>query len=1374
MRLSRSHLICKTKMATVTSHLEACSARADGLGLPKIEPPSCGAGPCSHLFSSDEAHEKEIRMEGAHEDHQVLLLRESSAPPDGLVEACSDEGRARVIDCGAGPHDVQADDGDYLAHHPPCTFEDGRWMRSYVAKLDSCSAAYHRALKLLVDIPSVFQEFVRVNDLSPRGSCAVHLFVKFFECRGVVPSDRLTYMREVIPFSCLFHVPELRLFHVSLSRSHNFSSVVPSHMQSCRYGIAFKAPVSTPTISDCADLISSEYGLKMVLDSGLFPISHYILYTDGVAAYLAPVYVDFGSVIRRCKDRTGVDVPVTVDLTLRYRAATQSLWARHKDWILFSPAGLTELLLILSGDVELNPGPGDGKTSSHQGKSGQKKQHYSKGPTRAVKQKAAIASSAIAGIQQAQGRADAYEQFAREAGIIPPRSSSMPPLEREDDQPTVSPQSLKDQAKPISIPVDWSKLNEQPFSKGQFFTSEIRFLYTSQGWVIEECSEWSKWPTVEIVETYPDGSIEVIPEHFPINRFRHLLITKDELLSALKAKIFVSPDTNLKNICFALNRVPDRSASIEHNFLVQMVLLVMSTPHSGYVYFPDSVVTVSTYECPPVCDVNGKPVTREDLEKEHFRFDGNYEKNVHYQNTVTHTGNCGFNVEINIPAWGSESNIVAMIAKRFGVHTLNPISSEFLREFDNSALALSYFIGNNLPELKSRSDCFTSFLDGRTSNLVQQGWEYYGQFEEDFATAVKDYSQSGIDFFPKCEIYSEQKPPRGIACRDFKWRCWQAYCMGPTLYAIEKALSGSNVKGLRPEEIRSKLESKFEDVVKAFETDFSSFEANLRPIIRRRGENVVFGNTARLIGEYDNVKDILTDNAKEFCKISCDKLGWHNNRFPTIRFSGDYWTSIGNQVENILITFTIVKMILRDKHMDLDLSEYLDGSLFEGDDGAIKTHNITKEEFDNRAARYGFKLKVVEGDWTSLSFCGNNLQELPDGTLVRTRNQKTIAAQLSVIFTSLPRNAASYNAYLSLQRSKALSFLQSHEAWIPDTTVLGWMIEGRTRCCYGDDSRRKVFISAYGRISEFMPFALEKCLTDSTVPSFKRLTSLIPGSDAWIDELFLCNAEVGGTFTRSDLYRMWSQLNDPERGCFADVPGLSNDSTLELSSSRKYEITTKCSRDREYARMLEKVTAERSRFLAREAFHCSNNITRALENQKVTEKLVRWRYLWWLELMVQSFVVLGCLAFGVWFYWITAPTKIDDGFCYAQPKNAWYGTCPVDVCYSPEKTPWYGLCYDDTPDVMLPAVITQPRPDPEAFRTIEPEPNFNYRSYYGDDYSEVPVRPDHWYDNHLIDRFIDLFVQGLMLSLIVLVVMVVHECFKPRIHYQDPDLDDDE
>jgi hypothetical protein len=254
---------------------------------------------------------------------------------------------------------------------------------------------------------------------------------------------------------------------------------------------------------------------------------------------------------------------------------------------------------------------------------------------------------------------------------------------------------------------------------------------------------------------------------------------------------------------------------------------------------------------------------------------------------------------------------------------------------------------------------------------------------------------------------------------------------------------------------------------------------------------------------------------------------------------------------------------------------------------------------------------------------------------------------------------------------------------------------------------------------------------------------------------------------------MWSQLNDPERGCFADIPGLSNDSTIEISANRKYEIKTKCSRDREYAKMMDRVVAERSRFLNREAFHCSRNISEAYENARTTERLVKWRYWYWLEYVAVGIVMVGAILFGAWFWHLTAPLKVDDEICLAQPKTAWYGSCDVDICYSPEQTPWYGFCtYEEdnfTPAPLM--VLDDGRVDPDYFRDFPSEPNYYYHQAADPNHEDNPVAlADQWHE----DILLPMMVAVMTVIICVLSIQVLHECFKPTVNYHDPDEDDDD
>lgn len=1207
---------------------------------------------------------------------------------------------------------------------------------------------------------SVCNDFFAANELRPSGYLNSQLlYLKVCEHQGVISPLAVEPYVEPPPHPILFHAPDrLRAFTVSDGDLVLSCQKYPAFMQSRPSFKFFSVP--SLRITDVADMVVTDLGLDTVLKSALFPVSHHVLVREGVKFWLAPIYVDFGIVELRASHRLNREFIFPEWFKARYASITQSLWTNHTDWIRFDPAGVSELLLILSGDVEQNPGP-DGsehvtgsvlrlRGGSKTVRSQKPVKVVMKAPSRAMKRGFLIGQSLLRTNAMAQAYRDVRRQAKVEAG-------------EEKKQKSVS------QEEEVSSDEEEHDMRvEDVFAPGQEYVAELEFHRTKDsGWTVSLSDNPDKWPVVSVVEPFPDGSVEFSLTNFPIKRYPTITITRAELEASQRAKIFVSPDVNLTNLTFALNRIQGRSASTEHNFLVAMVLLVLSTPHAGYVYFPDSMLTVLLYDVPLEKDPNGNEITRLLLESQGFRFSDNWDANCHKQNLMTHTAPCGFVADINMPNWSTPQNIYAMLAKRLTDLTLAPVSRQFLTELKRSAEMLADFVVERLPQMPTREYIYAKFLDGRSQSDVREGWKYYHEFEAHFSDYELDYQSSGIDFFPKLELYTEKKPPRGIACRPFKWRCFQAYTMGPVLYGIERALSDSNVKGLTSVEIRDKVRQKFEHTVAAFETDFSSFEANLRAPVRNNGENVVFKRVSDALGELLVTRSVIQDNGKPFTHVSCKSLGWHNNRFPTIRFSGDYWTSIGNQVENIIITYTLMRLLLSEHDVDLPLKDFLDGSLFEGDDGIMERNGITKGSFDDLARRSGFKLKVVEGDWTELSFCGNHMVELPDGTLVRSRDQATIAAQLSVLFTNLPRNAASSGAYLSLQRSKAISFLSSQEGWVPDTTILGWLIEGRTRSAYGDAKRLAVFRSAYGRVSEYMPFHLERCLTDSSVTSFNYLTTLVPGTDRWVDELFVRNAEAGGTFTRSDIYRMWAQLNDPERGCFADVPGLSNTTTLEINASRSYEMQTLSELDSTYARKLDSIVADRKRYLAKEAFACSENMRAALDVEREMDYWKWWRSdgHWWEEFWdIVYWCGIVLLLLGTCFVFLRSYHPVDSG---VSPASAAPGKCPWEFCPAELQSPNVGQCYRDDWCMM-----NETPPDPMPLILWNPEPDCGSDDL-GDSQSETDMIsldvPYQWWEGINIEIplwWIDLFV-------FVLILLVYRRCCSHRtVVYRDPDDDD--
>lgn len=367
---------------------------------------------------------------------------------------------------------------------------------------------------------SLFDDFISSNLFRYQDSSWAHmLYLKLVQVRGCV---RASFFDHDLPISCNLHLDSMTGVHVFLQERR--ASVIPAHMQDYKGWLCFRVDVlRSPTISDCADLISTPFGLRTVLENGLIPVSHYVLFMDSGCAFLAPVYVDFDIVVKRARQRNKAEVELDDDFGSRYRRVTQSFWAERKDWIALGPAGLSELLLILSGDVELNPGPVGAKSNVKVTR---------KTLVRSAKRAALVGRSLSKERDFDRGDKDALvekllelKQEVQELKKGPPEDCDMPPLEEDR--------------------------TERDFRVGQEYFGEYRFV-VDQGIGVVPCEEPGKWPRVTVVELPVTGGVWLDCVNCVVSTTERLFVSHEELAAVQKAKVWLGPDLTMKKLIISV------------------------------------------------------------------------------------------------------------------------------------------------------------------------------------------------------------------------------------------------------------------------------------------------------------------------------------------------------------------------------------------------------------------------------------------------------------------------------------------------------------------------------------------------------------------------------------------------------------------------------------------------------------------------------------------------------------------------------------------------------------------------------------------------------------------------------------------------------
>lgn len=374
---------------------------------------------------------------------------------------------------------------------------------------------------------------------------------------------------------------------------------------------------------------------------------------------------------------------------------------------------------------------------------------------------------------------------------------------------------------------------------------------------------------------------------------------------------------------------------------------------------------------------------------------------------------------------------------------------------DQFLLFANNFSYGNIP-IPSKDELLASALYGRPMREREGIIEGYSQFLDPSThdAAMSVYLEEKYKAFWKKETYPNGsfKPPRFIMSLPLYCRGVQIAAMSRILHKIERITEMCNVKHLTADQITRKLESKFKDYSLVAETDFSSFESCIDPELKSLIENRIFTSLAEDAYEREFIRLAL-------CRPTVQVIGpgFVDLNFHHIRMSGDYWTSLGNLLTNLVV--------LTYCH-DVPLQYMLMFGLFEGDDGVFPAPK-DPERLENRAKQAGVKLTFDIAPWESLSFCGNSFREGLDGELFRFRNPAKTLANLTVLF-SADRSTRKYD--LMLQRSKCISVLSG--PWVPGASVFAACVEYLTR--YMKVSEQ--YLENTGRLKEWSPYGLESCL----------------------------------------------------------------------------------------------------------------------------------------------------------------------------------------------------------------------------------------------------------------------------------------------------------
>lgn len=395
--------------------------------------------------------------------------------------------------------------------------------------------------------------------------------------------------------------------------------------------------------------------------------------------------------------------------------------------------------------------------------------------------------------------------------------------------------------------------------------------------------------------------------------------------------------------------------------------------------------------------------------------------------------------------------------------------------------------------LALKEKLFEEAMEGRPLRERRGITAGFEMARDDPDSAIDYYLRRPYKCFIKLEVYPRGsfKPPRFIMSMDLECRGIQIFFMCNILHMIEEGTRAGNVKGLTEDEKTIKIIQKFSDGFVG-ETDFSSFESCIGPDLKQVSENYVFKELAYDAGEKRFVEMCL-DRETVTVIGPCFTIP----EFHHIRMSGDYWTSLGNLLENVVVLAFC---------LDVDVEWLIDRGLFEGDDGLFPAPDNPQEVLD-RSRKAGVLLTFDIAPWQSLSFCGNHFEEV-NGESLKFRDKYKAVSNMCTLF-----NAPGYTRAhdIMLQRSKCLAYLSG--CLIPDAFVLAAVIERFTRKHKVDPMK----LRNMGLLKEYSCHGLEGCVPDWLVYNADDE----PLSDEeFVDVVYRKNFACGGECDRETLAEM--------------------------------------------------------------------------------------------------------------------------------------------------------------------------------------------------------------------------------------------------------------
>lgn len=453
----------------------------------------------------------------------------------------------------------------------------------------------------------------------------------------------------------------------------------------------------------------------------------------------------------------------------------------------------------------------------------------------------------------------------------------------------------------------------------------------------------------------------------------------------------------------------------------------------------------------------------------------------------------------HVPDASDMATLKAGLLKRL-FPRLNPPTNLMRQELCVAADDLASRIDHKTQDAIDMNEVIAEALAGRPLFEREHIEAGIKDWQTDPKTTLKKYLAQPYKCFIKLESYVDGtfKPPRFIMTMTEWCRGVQIAAMGKILRRVEIGTKDCNVKGLTADEITAKLEKKFAHVSMVAETDFSSFESCISPIMKSVVENRIFHHLATTQEERDFIEQAL---GRKTVVLIGPCFSCHD--FHHIRMSGDYWTSLGNLLENIVISSVCSKVSV----------DYMcERGLFEGDDGCYPAPK-DPDMVMRRAERCGVKLTFAIADWHSLSFCGNHFEEVC-GYLRRHRDPRKSLVN-STLLCGVSGQTLSKD--VMLQRAKCISNL--YGPWIPDANVFAACVERFTRDYEVDEAS----MLSMGLLKKYSGYGVEKC-----VPQWLIHWHGIPLTDwMFVNIVYNHNVAAGGKCPKSTIWKIVEIL----RGC---------------------------------------------------------------------------------------------------------------------------------------------------------------------------------------------------------------------------------------------------